>query len=82
MSPSALIHAILLCLLNASFLVAGIILNSVVIISLRRSSKLRKKLCYFMIFILSRFDLAAVIIVQPVLTAKNHFLILRKKNLF
>ena len=48
-------------------MVAGIILNSVVIISLLRSSQLRKKLCYFTILVLSCGDLAEVTIVQPLL---------------
>ena len=49
-------------------MVAGTFLNAVVIISLWRSSQLRKKLCYFMILILSCFDLAVVTIIHPVLT--------------
>ena len=67
MDSSTFINALLLCLLNASFMVAGTFLNSVVIISLWRSSQLRTKLCYFTIFILSCFDLAAVTITHPVL---------------
>ena len=67
MDSSTFINALLLCLLNASFMVAGIFLNSVVIISLWRSSQLRKKLCYFMILILSCFDLAVVTFIHPVL---------------
>ena len=60
-------NALLLCVLNASFMVAGTFLNSLVIICLWRSSQLRKKLCYFMIFVLSCFDLAVVTITHPVL---------------
>ena len=67
MHLSTIINSILLCVLNASFMVAGITLNFVVIISLWRSSQLRKKLCYFMILVLSGFDLAVVTIVQPLL---------------
>ena len=48
-------------------MVAGIFLNSVVIISLWKSTQLRKKLCYFMIFILSYFDLAVVVINHPII---------------
>ena len=48
-------------------MVAGIFLNSVVIISLWRSTQLRKKICYFTIFLLSCFDLAVVAIIHPVL---------------
>ena len=46
-------------------MVAGIILNSVVVISLWKSTQLRKKLCYFTIFLLSCFDLAVVAIIHP-----------------
>ena len=48
-------------------MVTGIFLNTVVIISLWRSSQLRKKLCYFMILVLSCFDLAVVTITHPLL---------------
>jgi lipid-A-disaccharide synthase-like uncharacterized protein len=48
-------------------MVAEIFLNSVVIISLWRSSQLRKKLCYFMILVLSCSDLAVVTITHPFL---------------
>ena len=48
-------------------MIAGIFLNSVVIISLRRSRQLRKKLCYFMILVLSCFDLAVVTITHPLM---------------
>ena len=46
----------------------GIFLNSVVLISLRRSSQLRRKLCYFMIQVLSLSDLVATTITHPILT--------------
>ena len=61
------INALFLCLLNVSLMVAGIFLNSVVIISLWRSSQHRKKLCYFTILFLSCFDLAEVTITHSVL---------------
>ena len=48
-------------------MVAGTFLNSVVIISLWKSRQLREQLCYFMIFVLSCFDLAVVIITHPFL---------------
>ena len=67
MDSTSIIHALFLCVLNLSFMVAGIFLNSVVIISIRRSSQLRKGLCYFMIFVLSCFDLAVVVTTHPVL---------------
>ena len=46
---------------NICFLLSGISLNSLVIISFWRSAKLRKKLCYFMIMVLSCCDLLAVL---------------------
>ena len=52
-------------------MIAGIFLNSVVIISLWRSSQLRKKLCYFTIFVLSCFDLSVVIINHPIIMAST-----------
>ena len=61
------INALFLCLLNVSLMVAGIFLNSVVIISLWRSSQHRKKLCYFTILFLSCFDLAEVTITHSAL---------------
>ena len=45
--------------------------NSTVIISLWRSSQLRKQLCYFVILVLSCFDLAAVAIIHPLLIAST-----------
>ena len=48
-------------------MLAGIFLNSVVIISLWRSPQLRKKLCYFMILVLSCSDLTVVTIIHPLL---------------
>ena len=65
MHPCTLINATLLCFLNTSFMVVGIVLNSAVIISLWRSSQLRKKLCYFTIFVLSCFDLGVVALGHP-----------------
>ena len=52
-------------------MVVGIFLNSVVIISLWRSRQLRKKLCYFMILVLSCFDLAVVTITHPLLISST-----------
>ena len=66
MDPNTFVNALFLCLVNVAFVVAGIIQNAVVIISLWRSSQLRKRLCYFMILVLSCFDMAAVAIMHPV----------------
>ena len=46
---------------------SGICLNSVVILSLWRSPQLRKKLCYFMIMVLSCCDLLAVLTNHPLM---------------
>ena len=67
MDPNTFVNALFLCLVNVAFMVAGIILNAVVIISLWRSSQIRKKLCYFMILVLSCVDMAVVAIIHPVL---------------
>ena len=57
-------NAVLLSVLNIICTLAGIILNSVVIVSLWNSQH-RKKLCYFMIFILACFDLVVVVVCHP-----------------
>ena len=56
---------ICLCVVNGFLTLAGIFLNSVVIISLRKSSPLRRKTCYFMILVLSCFDLGVVMVGHP-----------------
>ena len=55
------INLIFIFVLNVFLFISGICLNSVVIISFWRSVQLRKKLCYFMIMILSCCDLLAVL---------------------
>ena len=65
MDLSIVINTALLCLFNVAFMVSGIFLNSVVIISLCRSSQLRKKLCYFTVLVLSCSDLVVVTIMHP-----------------
>ena len=67
MDSNTFVNALFPCLVNVAFMVAGIILNAVVIISLWRSSQLRKRLCYFMILGLSCFDMAVVAITRPLL---------------
>jgi hypothetical protein len=67
MQRSDIFSVVFLCIINVIFMVVGIFLNSVVIISLWRSSQLRKKPCYFMILVLSCFDLAVVTISHPLL---------------
>ena len=67
------VNAVLLCFVNFSFMFAGIFLNFVVIISLWRSSQLRKKLCYFTILVLSCVDLIVVSIMHPALISWTIF---------
>ncbi len=71
---------VFLCIVNVIFMFAGIFLNSVVIISLRRSRQLRKKLCYFAILVLSSVDLAVVTITHPLLISSTIFFSLQEVN--
>ena len=66
MDISAIINTLVLCVVIFAFIIVGVFLNSVVIHSLCRSSQLRKKLGYFMILVLSCFDLAVVVIIYPI----------------
>ena len=63
------INLIFIFVVNVFFFFSGVCLNSVVIISFWRSVQLRKKLCYFMIMVLSCCDLLAVLINNPLLAA-------------
>ena len=58
-------------------MVAGIFQNSVVVISLWRSTQLLKKLCYYLIFLLSCFDLAVVSLVNPACNMVFHCFVSR-----
>ena len=55
------IHLIFLCVVNIIFAFSGVVLNTLVIVSFWKSSQLRKKLCHFMIMVLSCFDLISVV---------------------
>ena len=59
------INLIFIFAVNVLFFCSGICLNSLVIVSFWRSSLLRKKLCYFMIMILSCCDLFVVLTFHP-----------------
>jgi hypothetical protein len=67
MEVSIFISLILIFASNVLFFFSGICLNSVVILSFWRSVQLRKKLCYFMIMVLSCCDLLLVSIHNPLL---------------
>ena len=59
------IQLIFLCVVNIIFSFSGIVLNILVIASIWKSSQLPKKLCHFMIMILSSFDLITVLTNYP-----------------
>ena len=61
MELSYFINLIFIFVLNVLFFVSGVCLNSLVILSFWRSTQFRKKLCYFMIIVLSCCDLLAVL---------------------
>ena len=56
-----LIQLIFLCVVNIIFTFSGIVLNTLVIVSFWKSSQLRKKLCHFMIMVLSCLDFLTVV---------------------
>ena len=74
MQKSDIFNVVFLCIINIIFMIAGIFLNSVVIISLWRSSQLRKKPCYFMILVLSCYDVAVVTISHPFLIVSTIYI--------
>ena len=66
MDLNVYIQLIFLCVVNVMFFFAGIVLNTLVIVSFWKSSAdRRKKICYFMIMMLSCFDCLVVITKHP-----------------
>jgi uncharacterized membrane protein (DUF4010 family) len=61
------INLIFIFAANVVFFFSGICLNSLVILSFWRSVQLRKKLCYFMIMVLSCCDLLTVLTNNPLM---------------
>ena len=59
------INLIFIFAVNVFFFFSGICLNSLAILSFWRSVQLRKKLCYFMIMVLSCCDLLTVLTNSP-----------------
>ena len=74
------INLIFIFSFNVLFFCSGICLNSLVIISFWRSSLLRKKLCYFMIMILSCCDLLVVLTCHPLVALDAMFRLTGKVN--
>ena len=65
MDLNVFIQLIFLFFVNIIFTFSGIVLNTLVIASIWKSSQLRKKLCHFMIMVLSCFDLVSVLTNYP-----------------
>ena len=61
MDLNVYVQSIFLCVVNLIFTFSGIVSNTLVIVSFWKSSQLRKKLCHFMIMVLSCFDLVSVV---------------------
>ena len=67
MIQSYFINLIFIFALNVIFFISGICLNALVLVSFWKSIQLRKKLCYFMIMVLSCCDLLVVLTNHPLL---------------
>ena len=80
MEGTDILVVVLLLLINITFMVLGMLLNFVVILSLWRASTLRKKLCYFMILVLSCYDMAVVTVTRPFLIVSTIYFCLEKIN--
>ena len=73
MELSYFINLIYIVALNVFFFFAGICLNSFVVITFWRTAQLRKKLCYFMIMVLSCCDFFAVLTNHPLMAVVAMF---------
>ena len=67
---------------NILFFFSGICFNSLVIVSFWRSVQLRKKLCYFMIMILSCCDLLVVLTINSSTALMAMLLVTEKINVY
>ena len=65
MDSNIYIQLVFLFVVNIFFTFSGIVLNTLVIVSFWKSSQLRRKLCHFMIMVLSCFDLVSVVTCYP-----------------
>ena len=72
------INLIFVFAVNVFFFFSGICLNSLVIFSFWRSVQLRKKLCYFMIMVLSCCDLLMVLTNNPLMAIITMLLLTAK----
>lgn len=64
-STSYIINSVVGCVVNAIFAILGSFLNSLVIWIFWKTPKLRQRVCYFMIMVLSSVDLCVAIFVHP-----------------
>ena len=64
MDLNVYIQLIFLCVMNIFFAFSGIVSNTLVIVSFWKSSQLQKKLCHFMIMVLSCFDFLTAITIH------------------
>ena len=65
-SRAYVINSAIVCFFNIFFAILGASLNAMVIWIFWRTKKLREKICYFMIMVLSCVDLSVTIIAQPI----------------
>ena len=78
MELSYFINLIFIFAVNILFFFSGICLNSVIILTFWRSTQLRKKLCYFMIMVLSCCDLLVVLTNHPLASLITLFWLIGK----
>ena len=82
------VHLIFLCVFNIIFFFSGAVLNTLVIITILKSTQLRKKLCHFMIMVLSCCDLLTVLIFNSglilslITRAMENFYLLTRLRIF
>ena len=80
MELSYFINLISILALNVLFFFSGICLNSLVIITFWRTAPLRKKLCHFMIIVLSCCDLLVALTIHPLSALDTMFWLTGKMN--
>ena len=70
-STSYIVSSLVACVVNAIFAVAGTFLNSFVLFTFWKSTKLKKKITYFLIMVLSSTDLGVGLLVHPLYLLKS-----------
>jgi purine-cytosine permease-like protein len=59
------INRIVQCVFNGVLMISTILLNSVAILTISKSSQFKEKLCYFLVLVQSSIDLVVGVIIQP-----------------